>query len=53
MDGETGAQIILIITSLRLALWPSTAEQVQLWRLVSVLFIATQVCLPGDKMAAA
>jgi len=38
MDGKTGSQIILIITGLRPALWPSIAEQIQLWRLVSVLY---------------
>lgn len=52
MDGKAGARIIFIITGLRPALWPSIAEQVQLWRLVSVLYIDTQVSLPGDKMAA-
>jgi hypothetical protein len=38
VDGKIWTQIILIITGLRPALWPSIAEQVQLQKLVSVLF---------------
>jgi hypothetical protein len=38
MDGKTGAHITLFITGLRPALWPSIAEEIQLWRQVSALF---------------
>jgi hypothetical protein len=52
MDGKTGARIILFITGLRPALWPTVGEQVvQPWGLICVLFHSYQVSLPGDKMA--